>query len=267
MTLPRMIPFSSSNSNWYSSNWSGYAVNGSAGSVTSASGSWIVPTVRGGTGTAYAAFWTGIDGFGSSTVEQIGTLSESSATFGFRSGSKTTTAYYAWYKFYPSESIIAITTATTPSGASAAVKPGDIVFAEVTYVTGDTFVLTITDKTEGWTFTTTGSQSGATESSAEWIAEAPSSSTGALPLANFGKVYFGNDYTSTALTCYATVNGVTGSIGSFLHGSSVGRSNEVQSITMATQMGFGRYTIIVPEATPSALSSDGTSFSITWDRA
>src|SRR5208283_1022555 len=81
MTMPGMVSLSSSNSNWYSSNWSGYAVNGSAGSVTSASASWIVPTVSGGTGTAYAAFWTGIDGFGSSTVEQIGTLSESSSSF------------------------------------------------------------------------------------------------------------------------------------------------------------------------------------------
>jgi len=266
MTLPAMVSLNSNNSNWYSSNWSGYAVNGSAGSVTSASGSWIVPTVSGGMGTAYSAFWTGIDGFSSSTVEQIGTIAQSSSAFGFR-GSRTTVAYYAWYEFYPSESIIEITTATTPSGAPATVKPGDSIFAEVTYVSGDTFTLTINDKTEGWTFITTGSQPGAAESSAEWIAEAPSSSTGVLPLADFGRVYYGNDYTSTALTCYATVNGVSGSIGSFLHGSSVASSTDVQSLTMASEMGFGRYIFIVPEATPSALSSDGTSFSITWDRA
>ncbi len=265
MTMPEMVSFSSSNSNWYSSNWSGYAVNGSAGSVTSASGSWIVPTVNGGTGTAYAAFWTGIDGFSSSTVEQIGTLSQTSTSFSFR-GTKTTVTYYAWYEFYPSESIITITTATSPHGAPATVKPGDKIFAGVTYVSGTTFTLTINDVTQGWTFTTTGSQAGATESSAEWIAEAPSSSRGVLPLANFGHVYFGQDYTSYAMTCYATVNGVSGNIGSFLHGSSVANSINVQSITMATQMGFGRYTFISPEATPSPLTSDGTSFSITWNR-
>ena len=263
MTLPAMVPLNSSNSNWYSSNWSGYAVSGSAGSVTYSGGSWIVPAVTGGMGTAFVAFWTGIDGFNSGTVEQIGTLSESVTSFSFRGGEKTTVSYYAWYEFYPSESIIAITTATTPSGASATVKPGDTIVAAVTYVSGDSFTLTITDKTRGWTFTTTGSQSGATESSAEWIAEAPSSSTGPLPLANFGKVYFGNDFTSAASTCYATVNGVTGSIGSFLHGSTVGSSTVVQSITMATQIGFGRHTLTIPEATPSALSPDGTSFSIT----
>jgi hypothetical protein len=266
MTMPGMVSLNSSNSNWYSSNWSGYAVNGSAGSVTSASGSWIVPTVSGGMGTAYAAFWTGIDGFSSSTVEQIGTLSQSSTSFSFR-GAKTTVTYYAWYEFYPSESIIAITTATSPSGAPATVKPGDSIFATVTYVSGTTFTLTINDKTEGWTFTTTGSQPGATASSAEWVAEAPSSSTGVLPLANFGHINFGEDYTSTAMTCYATVNGVSGGIGSFLKGASVASSTDVQSITMATIMGFGRHTFVLPEATPSALSTDGTSFSITWNRA
>ena len=266
MTMPGMVSLNSSNSNWDSSNWSGYAVTGSAGSVTSASGSWIVPTVSGGMGTAYAAFWTGVDGFNSPTVEQIGTLSQSSSSFSFR-GSRTTVAYYAWYEFYPSESIITITTATSPSGAPATVKPGDSIFATVTYESGTTFALTINDKTEHWTFTTTGSQPGATESSAEWIAEAPSSSTGVLPLANFGHVNFGSDYTSTSMTCDATVNGVPGSIGSFLNGASVASSTDVQSITMATIMSFGRYTFVLPEATPSALSSDGTSFSITWDRA
>ncbi len=217
--------------------------------------------------TAYAAFWTGIDGFSSSTVEQIGTLSQSSTTFSFRGPAKTTDTYYAWYEFYPSEAIIPITTAT--SGTPATVKPGDTISAGVTYLgSNNEFTLTITDETAGWTFATTGTQSGATESSAEWIAEAPSSSMGPLPLANFGKADFGNQYTSVPLTCYATVNGVSGSIGSFLqHGSSIASSDEVQSITMATEMGFGRHVIFVPEATPSPLSTDGTSFYITWNSA
>ncbi len=47
IVAPAMTELSSSNSNWYSSNWSGYAVNGSAGSVTSVSGSWKVPAVTG----------------------------------------------------------------------------------------------------------------------------------------------------------------------------------------------------------------------------
>jgi len=239
---PRMDLLSSVNGTVYSTNWSGYAVTGSAGSVTYAGGSWIVPTVTGSNG-QYAAFWVGIDGYSSSTVEQTGILAQ--VTGNRRT---TSTTYYAWFEFYPLESIIRITTATSPSGAAATVKPGDKVFASVTYSSG-TFTLVINDKTEAWTFTTTGSQSGATESSAEWIVEAPSSMFGVLPLANFGTALFGSDNTGVSNTCFATIGGVPGSIGSF--GSSVNQIN------MVTSRGA------LKDST-SALSNDGTSFSVTW---
>ena len=242
MSAPMMNMAGSINGTVYSTNWSGYAVTGATGSVTSANGSWTVPTVTGSNG-QYAAFWVGIDGAISSTVEQTGILAE---VTGNRRTS--TTTYYAWYEFYPLESIIEITTATSPSGTPATVKPGDTIFAIVTYSSG-TFTLTINDETEKWTFTTTGSQSGATESSAEWIVEAPSSNFGVLPLANFGTAYFGASYTSVSSTCYATIAGKTGAIGSF--GSSV------QQINMVTNRGA------LKDST-SALSTDGTSFSVTW---
>ena len=71
ITAPGMCVESVNGSSYYSSNWSGYAVTGSAGSVTSPSGSWTVPAVTGSRfTTAYAAFWVGIDGFASNTVEQ-----------------------------------------------------------------------------------------------------------------------------------------------------------------------------------------------------
>jgi len=239
---PRMQVIKSINGTVYSTNWSGYAVTGATGSVTSASGSWIVPTVTGSNG-QYAAFWVGIDGYNSATVEQTGILAQVTSN---RRTSQTT--YYAWYEFYPLESIIEITTATSPSGTPATVKPGDTIFASVTY-SSPTFTLTINDKTEGWTFTTTGSQSGATESSAEWIVEAPSSYFGVLPLANFGTAVFGADNTGVTGTCDATIGGASGAINSF--GSSV-----VQ-INMVTNRGT------LKDST-SALSSDGTSFSVTW---
>jgi len=242
MIAPRMSIVNSLKGTVYSTNWSGYAVTGAAGSVTSASGSWIVPTVTGSNG-QYVAFWVGIDGYNSATVEQTGVLAE---VTGNRRTS--TTSYYAWYEFYPLESIIEITTATSPSGAPATVKPGDTILASVTYLSG-TFTLTINDETEKWTFTTAGSQSGATESSAEWIVEAPSSNFGVLPLANFGTAYFGEDSTSVSYTCYAKINGVLGTIGSF--GSSV------QQINMVTNRG------VLKDST-SSLSTDGTSFSVAW---
>src|SRR4051794_21275294 len=58
-----------------SSNWSGYAVTGTPGSITDVKGSWIVPGIQGACGTtdSYSSFWIGIDGYSSNTVEQIGT--------------------------------------------------------------------------------------------------------------------------------------------------------------------------------------------------
>jgi hypothetical protein len=230
----------------YSTNWSGYAVAVEAGSVTSAGGSWTVPTVTGSNG-QYVAFWVGIDGYNSSTVEQTGILAEVTS-----SRRTSTTTYYAWYEFYPLESIIEITTATkigTSTPTSATVKPGDAVSAMVTYVSGTAFTLTIIDITRGWNFTTTGSQSGAAESSAEWIVEAPSSYFGVLPLANFGTAYFGSDYTGVPNTCNATIGGTSGPIGSF--GSSV------ELINMVTNRG------VLKDST-SFLTGDGTSFSVAW---
>ena len=241
---PTMNMVNSLNGTVYSTNWSGYAVLGS--SVASASGSWKVPTVTGSNG-QYAAFWVGIDGYNSATVEQTGVLAQ---VTGNRRTS--TTTYYAWYEFYPLESIIEITTATstkTETSTPATVKPGDTISATVAYVSGTTFTLTINDITEGWTFTTTGSQSGAQDSSAEWIVEAPSSNFGVLPLANFGTSYFGTGYTSVSSTCYATIGGVSGAIGSFA---------SVEQINMVTNRGT------LKDST-SALTSGGTSFSVTWD--
>jgi hypothetical protein len=231
---PRIHVVSVNGSSWYSYNWSGYAVTGPAGSVTSASGSWIVPAVT-GTTTAYAACWTGIDGFSSSTVEQTGTLSYISNGQPF---------YYAWYEFYPLQAIMPISTVP--------VSPGDKISASVTYsISPSEFTLTIEDVTtsKSFTITATVASLGYTpaRSSAEWIAEAPSSNSGILPLANFGTAYFGNAYTSVSGTCFATISGVSGDIASF--------GTAVQTITMVNTRGAA-------EATPSSLSS-GTSFSIT----
>ena len=241
----------------YSTNWSGYAVTGSTGSVSSVSGSWIVPTLASNSGSALAAFWVGIDGYSSNTVEQTGTLiatSSAQTTYGVP-------AYSAWYEFYPAGMVI----------INNKVTPGDVIYANVTYTGTSTtrgifgwstffardppsrlsskFAVNITDITAGWTFTTTGTVTNAARSSAEWIAEAPSSSRGVLPLANFGTMSFGNDSTGVTGTCYATVSTVTAAIGSF---------SSYQEITMVTTTG-------ATKALPSGLSvPDGTSFSVTW---
>ncbi len=212
-------------------NWAGYVVTGAAGSVTDAAGSWVQPGVTcPSSGNTYAAFWVGIDGYSDSTVEQTGTLAEC------QSGTAT---YFAWYEFYPRPSFEIKTIS---------VHAGDVISANVQYANGK-FVVTITDVTTGKTFSTSAKINSAQRSSAEWIAEAPSSGGSILPLADFGTSSYGLDYTGVASTNYATVGGTTGAIGSF--------GTSVVAITMVDSAGGVK-------ASPSSLTSDGTSFTVTW---
>lgn len=219
-----------------STNWSGFAVTGPNGSVSSVKGSWIVPSVTcsGKKATTSSSYWVGIDGYSSNTVEQTGTDSDCSSGHG---------NYYAWYEFYPNPSILI-------SGFT--VKPGDTISATVTYSTSTgLFTTSITDGPQN--FSTSSSVAGAARSSAEWIVERPALCRGTrctlTSLSNFGTVSLGSDYTSVSGTNYATVSGTNGPIGSF--GSNVFR------ITMINSSGRTL-------AEPSVLSSDGTSFTETW---
>ena len=134
ITAQGMKGASISGDNWYSTNWSGYAVTGSTGSVTSVSGSWIVPTVTAvaSTPTAYSAFWVGIDGFSSSTVEQTGTLSYTV--------NGVVQTPYAWFEFYPNAmyQITDATSTTTGASVPATVNPGDVMTASVNFLSSTT---------------------------------------------------------------------------------------------------------------------------------
>jgi hypothetical protein len=216
-----------------STNWSGYAVEGA--SFTKALASWTVPTVTcSKTPNTYSSFWVGIDGWTSSTVEQTGTDSDCN-------GSRA--SYYAWYEFYPNPSI---------EITSVPVSPGNHISASVTY-SGTQFTITLINETTGKSYSKSSAVSGAQRTSAEWIAEAPCCTRrgGILPLSDFGTVDFGEDYTGISSTNDATDSSVSGAIGAF--GSNIFESIMVNGTTGAD------------EAVPSALSSDGTSFTVTWD--
>jgi hypothetical protein len=160
-----------------STNWSGYAVTG--GRYTQVSSSWTVPPVS-CAGTAYSSFWVGLDGDTSGTVEQTGTDSDCSGS---------TPQYYAWYEMYPK----------FPVNFSNPVQAGDNMSASVATNGSGTFTLTISDTTRRWTNTTNARLKRASLASAEVIAEAPSSSGGVLPLANFGTVNFSGASANGAL--------------------------------------------------------------------
>jgi hypothetical protein len=200
-----------------STNWSGYAANGSK--YTSVSASWVEPTGTCSSGDQYSSFWVGLDGYSSSTVEQTGSEVDCAGR---------TIEYYSWYEMYPAY----------PVNFSNTVKPGDNFTGSVS-VSGSTYTLKLADTTQGWSHTVTASLSGAANSSAEVIAEAPccTASGGILPLAHFSPVTFSS----------ATVDG-----------SAIGNFSPTE-IVMIDNSGRDKDSI-------SSLSG-GNSFTATWLRS
>ena len=160
------------NSEATSTNWSGYA--GTTGTYTKVSASWTQPAGKCSQGDQYAAFWVGLDGYRSSTVEQTGSAVDCIGP---------TARYYAWFEMYPGPS----------ENYSNVVRPGDHFNAAVAHLSGDEFELYIADTTQHWSHTieeTLGQTPSL--SSAEAIVEAPccTSGGGTLPLADFGSASF-----------------------------------------------------------------------------
>jgi len=176
-------------------NWAGYFVaNYQTGqSYGAAQGSWTIPAVSFvGSGSRtnnqqLSATWVGIggtctdancDGAGDSTLIQLGTEQDA-----YHIGSAN---YYAWYEMLPGNSV------TIPNP----VQPGDRINASLQCTatcssTTQTWTLSMTDYTAGWTWSQTVSYA-SPMLSAEWIEEATSSCTGSNctvePLADFGQL-------------------------------------------------------------------------------
>jgi hypothetical protein len=158
-----------------SSNWSGYAQTGGNGAFTSVSASWTQPTATCPSRTdQYAAFWVGLDGYSSDSVEQTGTDSDCDGV--------SSPDYYGWYEMYPANPVYYTNT----------VEPGDSMSASVTFSGSDTYTLVLTDHTQNWTQKQVIDESGFDRSSAEVITEAPccTDSGGILPLSDFGTVSY-----------------------------------------------------------------------------
>lgn len=218
-------------------NWAGYAVSGPAGSATQVTASFNVPTIQASKQTTYVAFWAGLDGYSSGTVEQAGILAESAHG---------KVVYMAWTEFYPA----------APTYASWSPAPGDVITVTVT-TTGmsQPVTATVTDSTTGASYTNTATNSAYMLSSAEWIVERPSTLSGLTTLANFGIGQFGSAYTGSPTKDTATISQTTGSIGSFVTTTLTGVS--VNQLSMVSSSGGP---II---ASPSALSGD--SFTVAYN--
>ncbi len=221
----------------HSCNWSGYIVTGTA--FTLAKGSWIVPTVNcNQTPQSFSSFWVGIDGYTSTTLEQVGTQSECKDS---------SPNYYAWYQFLPNDPRNIII-------GSVPVAPGDVISASVQCNNSNSsFTVIITNKTKGLSSgPIKATVSGALCKSAEWIAEAPAdpSTHEIQPLSDFGIAKSGHEYTAVGVTNNATDSTNSGPINSF---------GNVIKMTMIDRLNKTK-------AEPSTLNPDGTSFDIVWDR-
>ncbi len=213
-----------------SANWCGYVAatnltHPTKNSVTAVYGSWIVPLVVPVNNDTYSAFWIGIDGYTSPTVEQIGTAHD------FVDGA---VRHYAWFEMYPGPSY---------SIGGFPLYPGDVISALVQYSGNNTFTMTLYNNTQKISTTIPTSYTRSTTAQrncAEWVVEAPWLNT-ILPLTDFITGYIWG--------CMATINGVTAPV----------KSPKWQNISVEMVTNTG-----APKAIPSALLQDNGSFFVTW---
>lgn len=197
----------------------------SGGTVSEVAGSWTEPPVTcPAKATQAASFWVGIDGLKAADT----TIQQIGTAAECVKGKLT---YYAWYEMYPA----ALVAVPKP------VAPGDRFTGQVSG-SGKKFVLSINATAPGgaplWQFSITKTTSTAPKaSSGEWIAEDPctGSPCTALPLSDFGTV----DFSKISAASLKKV------------------SFTDTELTMETKAK-------VVKAQPSALTSNGTAFSVTW---
>lgn len=212
------IPLKSMAGKAFSNNWSGYVAKDSskAQSVNAVSGSWVVPSVHNVGINTCCAIWVGIDGYGSPSVEQIGTSHD------WTNG---TQQNYAWFEMYPAGSYVI-------NGFPLHI--GDVISASVVYSGNGIFTLSLhnmTRKVSTFIPTSYTQSMSAKRESAEWVVEAPYFNS-ILPLSDFKTIYFSR--------CTAIINNHNEALSthSWLH----------IPITMITTNG-------APKAVPSSLGN------------
>ncbi len=198
-----------------SSNWSGYAANG--GNFTSVTATWTVPTVS-ATSSGADATWVGIGGLTSNDLLQAGTQA-------MVDGSGTV-EYSAWVEMLPQSS----------RNVPLTVSAGDSVTVTITQQSGNDWLISMKNNTTKGTYSVT-VQYDSSNSSAEWVQEAPSIGRGLVSLDQFGVVQFS--------------------------GASAVRDGKTMS---AAALGAKAITMINGQgqaiAQPSMISGDGSSFTI-----
>jgi Peptidase A4 family len=206
-------------------NWAGYAVTPGSG-ITAVSGNFTVPSAE-EVPPGFSASWAGIGGFSTSDLIQAG-VSENSAVTGEVLGGQ----YNAWYEILPASE----TPISNCSGdSSCTVNPGDKISVNISNAGGNTWDISLTDA-GNWSWSTSVNYA-SSESSAEWIQEAPSLDGVQTIPADVGTVSFGGS--------------------TFTEGGST-ETIAAGSPTLIDESPVGE----VNEATTSPLGSDGESFNV-----
>jgi hypothetical protein len=161
--------------------WSGFATTAAA-PYSSASATFQIANISRDNlapgSSEYVSEWVGIGGYGDSTLIQLGSEQVVNLTGG---------APYAmvWYELYPAPTVYISHPAkmgdviTASLQCTAACSPGQV----------QTWQLTMTDQTAGWSWTQS-VQYQSSMASAEWILEAPWDASGELPLADYVQATF-----------------------------------------------------------------------------
>ena len=211
-------------------NWSGFYAKSKKSvkhSVSHVSGTWTVPVITPATSHTYAYIWVGMDGASNHTIEQIGT--------GHKWGNGVQ-ENIAWFQMYPHRSFRI---------KRFPIAPGDQISGEVRYVGDGLFSLQLKNWTQGVVFEVPqkfARSEHAHRSTADWMVSLPADHHTLLPLANFTTITFAD--------CWTKIHGLKGAIG-------LTRWNNAP-ITMTATDGT------TLKAQPSALTSGGTSFTVTW---
>jgi len=221
--------------------WSGYVVTGNEVSFSSASGTWVEPSVRcrKGGAPALSTVWVGIGGYanGSNVLDQVGTDANCS-----RSGQA---SYFAWFELLPD----------IAHDIVGKVEAGDTMIGSVTIAGVNLIDVKLENATRRWTFDRKIQAGSPDRTSAEWIVEAPYScvrfTCHQAPLANFGSV--------SIRSIAATGNGERGTLKhAAWRATPLVLAPCVQTIADVKTNGLPAV------AVPREISRDGSSFAIAW---
>jgi hypothetical protein len=163
-------------------NWAGYAI-APGGDVTAVDSTWTVPSA-GMVSPGFSTTWAGIGGYSTSDLIQAGVGEQSNPTIGSQ--------YYAWYEILPGSEMQIGGCSGDPN---CTVHPGDSVAVDIHLVAGTIWSVNLDDAGH-WSYSTL-LQYTSSESSAEWMQEAPTVGTGQTVPAPVGTVHFGPTSTYT----------------------------------------------------------------------